>query len=275
MTTNIYILELENDKYYVGKSTDVDVKYKFHLNGTATYWTNINKPISIIRTINDISPYELDKYVKEYMIKYGIANVRGGSYYQLKLNDNTIRKLENKLNTCYDLCYKCCKSYHFVSECNFIQLDDYIDYFNRGSIKKLEKEILYLSKLIEIVNNINVEMINRNKLLYILINIDNNKKMSKIILDKYSKNIEKYYNTYCKDKSNYSIVDTNTITIKYYNCLFEYYDNEKKLYEIFNNITRQNDIKFSNMECEKYNTTIYNVDLELLKRKLSELKKLK
>jgi hypothetical protein len=29
------------------------------------------------------------------------------------------------------------------------------------------------------------------------------------------------------------------------------------------------------MECEKYNTTIYNVDLELLKRKLSELKKIK
>jgi hypothetical protein len=139
MTTNIYILELENNKYYIGKSTDVEVKYKFHLNGTATYWTNINKPISIIRTINDISPFELDKYVKEYMVKYGIANVRGGSYYQLKLNDDIIRKLENELNTCYDLCYKCSKSYHFVTECNFIPLDDYIDYFNRCSIKKLEK----------------------------------------------------------------------------------------------------------------------------------------
>jgi hypothetical protein len=29
------------------------------------------------------------------------------------------------------------------------------------------------------------------------------------------------------------------------------------------------------MECEKYNTTIDDVDLELLKRKLSELKKIK
>jgi hypothetical protein len=29
------------------------------------------------------------------------------------------------------------------------------------------------------------------------------------------------------------------------------------------------------MECEKYNTTIDNVDLELLKRKLSELIKIK
>jgi hypothetical protein len=275
MTTNIYFLELKNNKYYIGKSTEVELKYKIHLNGTATYWTNINKPISIIKIINDISPYELDKYVKEYMYKYGIANVRGGSYYQLKLNDNTIKKLENELNTCYDMCYKCSKSYHFVTECDFIPLDDYVDYFNRGSIKKLEKEILYLKKLIEIVTKIEEEMTNRDKLLLILINIDNKKRISKTILDKYSKNIEKYYNTYCKDKSNYSIEDTNTITIKYYNCLFEYYDNEKNLYESFINITRHNEIKISNMECEKYNTTIDNIDLVLLKRKLSELKFLK
>ena len=51
MTTNIYILQLEQGKYYVGKASDVLKRYKDHQNGTGAAWTSLYKPISIINVI--------------------------------------------------------------------------------------------------------------------------------------------------------------------------------------------------------------------------------
>ena len=44
MTTNIYILKLENNKYYVGKTDNLEQRKQQHLNGSASSWTkNINR----------------------------------------------------------------------------------------------------------------------------------------------------------------------------------------------------------------------------------------
>ncbi len=40
--TNIYILKLENDNYYVGKSNDVLSRYRQHLSGNGSSWINKN-----------------------------------------------------------------------------------------------------------------------------------------------------------------------------------------------------------------------------------------
>jgi len=121
----------------------------------------------------------------------------------------------------------------------------------------------------------------RNKLLLVLITLDNEKKISNDMLKKYSNNIEEYYNTYCKKKDRNTIDEYDDISILYYKCLFEYYNNEKLLNESFKsqsniiNISKKKDVMFLNMECEKYNSTFYNINIDLLKRKLKELKKLK
>jgi len=263
MTTNIYILKLENNKYYVGKTNNVGEMYKNHSKGIVRIWTKINKPISIIRTINNTSPFDEDKYVKEYMKIYGIENVRGGSYNQIKLNEENIRLLEKKLNIKYDYKYRY----------NIISIDNYINYFKECSIEILNKEITYLYELYGNIAILNDSLNNRKELLIELDEITDDN------IKDYSENITKYHNKFCIDKSNfrYSI---NDITIKYYECLFEYNDTVKRITVIFNNkdiriIGKENDKNDENMECEKYNTAIDNIDLEILKCKLKEIMKFK
>ena len=49
MTTTIYILKLNNNKYYVGKTNrTVNDRYQEHLDGNGSIWTKKYKPQSII-----------------------------------------------------------------------------------------------------------------------------------------------------------------------------------------------------------------------------------
>ena len=90
MHTNIYILKLENNKYYVGKSNDLETRMISHKNGTASMLTKKYKPISVEQIIPNACSYDENKYTIEYMDKYGIDNVRGGLYVTEAL-DNTQR----------------------------------------------------------------------------------------------------------------------------------------------------------------------------------------
>jgi predicted GIY-YIG superfamily endonuclease len=85
--TNIYILQLKDGKYYIGKSDNVMKRYEEHLQGKGSKWTTMYKPISVVKVIENASPFEEDKITKEYMAKYGISNVRGGSYVSITLDD--------------------------------------------------------------------------------------------------------------------------------------------------------------------------------------------
>jgi hypothetical protein len=107
-TTTIYILKLNDNKYYIGKTNrTVNNRYQEHLDGTGSYWTKKYKPLSVIKQIENSSPYDEDRYVKEYMAIYGIDNVRGGSYNHEELTCETIRFLRNELRTSNNECYKC------------------------------------------------------------------------------------------------------------------------------------------------------------------------
>jgi hypothetical protein len=77
----IYVLRLEQRKFYVGK-TDLPVQRRFleHRRGRGAEWTRRFPPIAIDLEIRETSPYCEDKTVKQYMGMFGIENVRGGSY---------------------------------------------------------------------------------------------------------------------------------------------------------------------------------------------------
>jgi hypothetical protein len=116
--TNIYILKLESNKYYIGKSKNIEKRYNDHLNGYGSVWTKIYKPIEILKIINNVSPFEEDKYVKEYMNIYGIDNVRGGSYVKETLNIFDKISLKKELWGANDLCLRCGSNSHFIKNCN-------------------------------------------------------------------------------------------------------------------------------------------------------------
>jgi len=117
MATNIYVLRLASGKFYVGKSENVIKRYQQHLNGNGSAWTRKYKPISLEKTISNVSSFEEDKVTKEYMNKYGINNVRGGSYVEIELSDFHTEALKMEIWGAKDLCTQCGRGSHFVKDC--------------------------------------------------------------------------------------------------------------------------------------------------------------
>ena len=115
--SNIYVLLLKDERYYIGKSNNVKNRFQQHLNGYGSAWTKKYKPIKIIKTIENISPFEEDKITKEYMSKYGIDKVRGGSYVELELSEFHIAALNMEIWGAKDLCSQCGRKGHFIKDC--------------------------------------------------------------------------------------------------------------------------------------------------------------
>ena len=115
--TNIYILKLENNKYYVGKTDDLEKRKEAHINGTASSWTKKYKPISVEKIIPNASPFDEDKYTIEYMDKYGIDNVRGGVYVTEALDGLQRYTIKKQLWGANDCCTQCGRKGHFVKNC--------------------------------------------------------------------------------------------------------------------------------------------------------------
>jgi hypothetical protein len=116
-TTNIYILKLIDNKYYVGKSDNVEKRFMEHVRGYGSAWTKKYEPIEIEEIITNASKYDEDKYVKIYMEKYGIDNVRGGAYSSIELNEDQITALKIEFTSALDLCTRCMRPGHFINSC--------------------------------------------------------------------------------------------------------------------------------------------------------------
>ena len=115
----IYILKLENNKYYVGRTYNYDRRISDHFSGKGSYWTKINKPIEVIKRIDNVnSNFEEDKILKETMMKYGIENVRGGSYVREFITCHEKHLLEKEIRFAQDLCILCGSNTHFVKNCD-------------------------------------------------------------------------------------------------------------------------------------------------------------
>ena len=86
----IYVLELENNRYYVGKTNYPEFRIDQHFESNACAWTTKYKPLNKDPLIipNCVALDE-DKYTKQYMDKYGIDNVRGGSFVSINIEKST------------------------------------------------------------------------------------------------------------------------------------------------------------------------------------------
>jgi predicted GIY-YIG superfamily endonuclease len=118
MSTNIFILKLESGKYYIGKSSDPISYFQDHLVGKGSVWTRKYKPISLEKVIPHSSPFDEDKYTEEYMMKYGIQNVRGGSYVTEELEEEQVYLLQREIWAATNKCTRCGRGSHFVATCN-------------------------------------------------------------------------------------------------------------------------------------------------------------
>lgn len=87
---NLYVLELEDECWYIGQSRNVAARFNKHLTGRGANWTKLHKPLRIAHIKNTSSTDEQeaslleDKLTLEYAKKHGTFYVRGGGYCQSK-----------------------------------------------------------------------------------------------------------------------------------------------------------------------------------------------
>ena len=113
-----YVLQLQNGKYYIGTSSNIETRVRQHKIGDGSEWTKIFKPVKVLETGDILDSHTENNITKNYMQKYGIENVRGGSYSQVTLADATFEVLQKEFRGNTNTCFKCGSSEHWARNCH-------------------------------------------------------------------------------------------------------------------------------------------------------------
>lgn len=118
-TTDVYVLRLVGDRFYVGKSSDVSARCVDHYEGRGSAWTVKYRPVSPrpYEVRRGVSVFDEDKTTKEYMSIHGIDKVRGGSYVNIHLDEGQVNALKREFRGASDACTRCGRIGHFMAEC--------------------------------------------------------------------------------------------------------------------------------------------------------------
>jgi hypothetical protein len=115
---NLYILQLKQGKYYIGTTNkDVTDRLQEHMSGRGSAWTKKYKVLKLEKTIENCDKYDEDKWTKIYMDRFGIENVRGGSYCEMNLTSESISCISKEVSHANDRCLFCNKKGHFIRDC--------------------------------------------------------------------------------------------------------------------------------------------------------------
>lgn len=146
--SKLYVLALERNKFYIGRSEHEDLRLIQHTIGKGSSWTSKYHPISVLEMRICNSPFEEDMVTKEYMAKYGIDNVRGGSYVKIVLDSIQIEAITRELLSVSDACKSCGKYGHFINECH------------EKKIAQIIKNSIWLCDYCEMVFTLRVNCVN-------------------------------------------------------------------------------------------------------------------
>lgn len=113
----IYALWLRNGKYYVGQTWNIRRRLGDHFSGNGSVWTTMHPPISVLYTVRSNSKFDEDRYTLELMDKYGMTNVRGGSFCTATLGNEDKIILGKMLRNANSECFRCGEVGHSITNC--------------------------------------------------------------------------------------------------------------------------------------------------------------
>lgn len=116
----IYVLQLTNSKWYVGRTTDVTRRLREHVSGGdyCPAWIKHHPVLGLHSSRVQTSPFDEEMVTKEYMLIYGIDQVRGAKYVKLRLPVEQIRELYTSFaSLSHTTCQRCCRPGHVANGC--------------------------------------------------------------------------------------------------------------------------------------------------------------
>lgn len=123
--SGIYVLELNNkNKFYVGKSENIDSRIEQHKNDPdkCANWVKINGGVKrkiepITPRSDNLSDWEKNETINR-MVKHGFNNVRGWEFVKEKLDNSQLETIKTLIIGDTDRCRKCGNSGHMSGKCN-------------------------------------------------------------------------------------------------------------------------------------------------------------
>lgn len=112
----LYFLKLIEEKYYVGYSKIPEERILNHFTENGSEWTKKYTPIDVLE-IRRGGLFDEQKYTLLYMQKYGIENVRGGSFSNINLSKEQIFEINRQINHLMNNCYICGDNNHYAIDC--------------------------------------------------------------------------------------------------------------------------------------------------------------
>ncbi len=272
---NIYVLKLENNKFYIGKTNNhVGIRFSQHKNDKSCSWTAKYPPVELLETIKSNDDLDEDKITKKYMMKYGIENVRGGSYTKVELDDWMIKSLEHEFTSVKDICYNCNERGHLYRNCDYkecpsnnkFNIKKYLEDFKE--ISSISIEIDKLDKVYEHIIILNHEINTTN-----IFNKENHNK--KIELEKTLQEINEKLTLYQSNYRKYNTEQQEARKIQQelinkiaqFNSATDHYhiNNIYRIYFTNNQIYMDS---LSNTEIKKYKLEVFNIQK---KKELKEI----
>ena len=122
---HLYVLELDGGKFYVGKTDNLERRLQEHRDGLGAEWTKLHQFVKLHMSVLNSNASLEDYYTLLYMDRYGIENVRGGSFCQIHLSDAQKEVIPQMMASYFDRCYCCGKSGHFAKHCDQSYLQDW------------------------------------------------------------------------------------------------------------------------------------------------------